>query len=431
MECVVNRCCPFRNVRFESVAEPGLAVPDEELVSQLLTSFRTHDCLATFVPRAFEGIPRTGLRRYAHLRFFQPSRNGQGSDVPATSAPRRIDFALVPEHEGIDAENIFPEDNTRCLLLGMKKPTQIKHPPAVSFDSRSGTSTLASIPEELTSHGQFHLTLLTSLMHGGAVGTTTESFPEWLVLFGLIYDVHHIRIVAYVPRRRKLDVIDCAAYIVDELPFHSGASITSVPACELALERLRLLLAFTSLRRHVLHLSKSLFTMTDPHDDIRRTNNHPSFLGYSACDQHNSDDSEPLERCLGSSQYCSSEYSTCPSSVHARELDDIPDLEWKEEFSSSCRSFVSSCCSTCSTLLESTCTSGSFYSEDSKYSHSNHMEPITISPSQGGNESVTCSNKLTVTKRRDIIAWAREVNPTEHPVKDTYKMVVHHPHPRW
>lgn len=425
MERVVDRCCPFRNVRFESVAEARLAVPDEELVSQLLTSFRMHDCLATIVPRAFEGIPRTSLRRYAHQRSFQSSQSSQGSDVPTMRTPRRIDFALVPEPNGIDTQNIFAEDNTRCLLLGMKEPTQIEHPP---FDSRS---TLTSIPKELTSHGKFHLALLTSLIHKGAVGTTTESLPEWLVLFGLIYDVHHVRIVAYVPRRCKLDVIDCVAYIVDELPLRSGTSITSAPACELVLERLRLLLAFITLRRHVLHLSKSLFTMTDPRDDTRRTDSHPSFLGYSACDQHNSDASELLERCLGSSQHCSSEYSTCPSSVYARELDDIPDLEWEEEFSSSCRSLVSSFCSTCSTLLESTCTSDSFYSEDSKYSDSNYMEPFTVSLSQGGDESIARSNKLTETKRRDIIAWAREVIPTEHPVKDTYKMVVHQPHPRW
>jgi hypothetical protein len=71
MECAVNSCCPFRNVRFESgVAEARLVVPDEELprdiVSQLSTNFGMEDCLATFVPRAFEGIPRTSLRRYAH-----------------------------------------------------------------------------------------------------------------------------------------------------------------------------------------------------------------------------------------------------------------------------------------------------------------------------------------------------------------------------
>ena len=70
MECVVNPYCPFRNVRFESVAEARLVVPDEELprdmVSQLSTNVGVEDRLATFVPRAFEGVPRTSLRRYAH-----------------------------------------------------------------------------------------------------------------------------------------------------------------------------------------------------------------------------------------------------------------------------------------------------------------------------------------------------------------------------
>lgn len=71
MGCVVNIYCPFHNVRFESgVAEARLVVPDEELprdiISQLSTNLGMEDCLATFVPRAFKGIPRTSLRRYAH-----------------------------------------------------------------------------------------------------------------------------------------------------------------------------------------------------------------------------------------------------------------------------------------------------------------------------------------------------------------------------
>ncbi|KAF8559686.1 hypothetical protein OG21DRAFT_1492981 [Imleria badia] len=229
-ECVANQQCPFGSVRFESVAEARLDIPDEELprdiVSQLLTKVGMDSCLATVVARAFQGIPRTSPR----------------SDMPATSlsqsqgTPRRIDFALVL------GDDVFPENNTRCLLLGMKEPPRMQDPPAASFDS----STFASIPEALTSHGQFHLTLLTSLMQGGAAETTTEAFPEWLVLFGLTFDAHAMRIIAYLPRRRKMDVIDCAAYVVDELSLDAG----SVPACEVLLERLRLLLALTTLRRH-------------------------------------------------------------------------------------------------------------------------------------------------------------------------------------
>jgi hypothetical protein len=315
----------------------------------------------------------------------------------------------------------------------MKEPTRIQHPSSTSFDARSGSLKLASIPEELASYGQLHLTLLTSLTQRGPVGTTTESCPEWLVLFGLIYDTHHVRIVAYVPRRCKLDPIDCAAYIVDELSLRSGSSVTSVPACELVLERLRLLLALTTLRRHALHLSKSLFTTAGPRDSgIRRTDSHPSFPGCPPCDKHNSDDSESLKRCtsLDSSLHCSSEYSTCPSSLHARELNDIAVLELGEDFSSSCRSFGSSFCSTCSSLLESASFSDSLYSEDSNDTDSIYMEPSTISLSQRGNESTACPTKLTETKRWEIIAWAQEIIPTEHPVKDTYKMVIHHPHPR-
>lgn len=285
----------------------------------------------------------------------------------------------------------------------------MQHSPSVSFDSH----TLAPIPEELTSHGQFHLTLLASLIKGGA---TTEAFPEWLVLFGLVYDAHHMRIIAYVPRR-KTDVIDCAAYIVDELPLDPD---TVMPACEVLLERLRLLSALTTLRRHVLYLSKSLFTTIGPRDGTGRTDTY-------SCN------SESLKRCgsLCSGPHCSSEYSTCPSSVHARELNDLPGRQPGP--SPSCRSFASSFCSTCSSLLESASTSDSFYSDDSKYADSsNYMEPSAMSLSQGSHESrgVVRPNKLTGTKRREIIAWARQVIRTEHPVKDTYKMVIRYPHPR-
>lgn len=306
----------------------------------------------------------------------------------------------------------------------MKGPSQIQHSHSTFFDSRSGPRTSASIPEELTNQGQLHLRFLASLIkrEGAAV---TESFPEWLVLFGLVYDAHHVRVVAYVPHRRTLDVIECAVYIVDELSFHS---ITGAPTCELALESLRFLLALTTLRRHVHHLSRTLFTMMGSRDGTRRTDNHPSFLGCSAHDQHNSGDPESLNRCAspGSSQHCSSEYSTCPSGVHARELNDVPIFGCREELSS-CRSFTSSFCSTCSSFLESASTSDSLYSGNSKYTNTSYMEPSTISLTQGGHKNILCPRKLPETKRREIIAWAREV---EHPVKDTYRMVIYHPHPR-
>lgn len=76
VERVVDRCCPFRNVRFGSDAETRLAAPGEglsrDIVSQLLTNFGMDD-LVTFVPRAFEGIPSTRLKRYAHQRVVQRS----------------------------------------------------------------------------------------------------------------------------------------------------------------------------------------------------------------------------------------------------------------------------------------------------------------------------------------------------------------------
>lgn len=326
--------------------------------------------------------------------------------------PRRVNFALVLEHTSSVTENTFSETSTRCLLLGMKEPTQTPLPRSASSDARSAHLTSA---EELTRDGKFHLTLLASLTQRETVKAIPEPFPEWLVLFGLVYDARHIRIIAYVPYRRKSDEIDCATYIVDKFAFHS--SVIAGAACELVLERLHFLSALTALRRHVHCLSKSLFTTIGPRDGIRRTDHHSSFLGCSACDWGDADDSESLERCAspGSSQHCSSEYSTCPSSVHPRGLNDVTVLE----LSSSCSSLFSSACSTCSSLLESA-SSSSTCSEDC-----NDMEPSTLSLSQRDNKNVTCLYKLTETTRREIIAWAQQVIPTEHPVKDNYRMVIY------
>lgn len=329
------------------------------------------------------------------------------------STPRHVDFALVSEH--VETAEI----DTRCLLFGMKE-TQYSLTP--SFDSRSRLGplgTLARIPEVLTSHGQFHLSFLTTLIQGGTVDATTESFPEWLILFGLIYDAHHVRIVACVPRPPKSDVTDCSAYVVDQFSLRSGA-VAGVSTCEPVLERLRLLVALTTLRRHVLHLSKSLFATIGSYGGIGRADG-------VTCDQHNSGGSDSRMQC--DSLASSSEYSTCPSSVHTRGSNGVPVAQCGKESCSSCRSFASSYCSTCSSVLESAGASSSFHSEDTDSDSKNYMEPSTTCHSYGSNECIACSNKLTETKRWGISAWAREVIPSEHPVKDTYKMVVGHRHP--
>lgn len=164
--------------------------------------------------------------------------------------------------------------------------------------------------------------------------------------------------------------------------------------------------------------------MVDPREGVRPTDNSSSFLGCSACDGDTLGDSKSIKQCasLGLSQHCSSEYSTCPSGVYSG-LSDVLVLEYEEGFSSS-SPLSSSCCSTCSSLLESTSSSDSIYSDSPSY-----VEPSTLSLSQG-NKSVTCPYQLTETKRREIIVWAKQVIPTEHPVKDDYRMVVYHPHSR-
>lgn len=317
------------------------------------------------------------------------------------STPWCVDFALVPE----------VTENATCLILGMKEPTR-----TASFDSRSKPLALVSIPEELTSHGQFHLTLLALSTQRAAVKAISGPFPEWLVLFGLVYGARHVRIVAYVPHRRKSDGIDCAAYIVDELAVHS--SIASATACELVVERLRFLLVLTTLRRHVHHLSKSLFATTSPRDGIIH---HSLSLNFPVCDRENSDDSDSLKlcTCLVSSHQCSSEYSTCPSSVHSCGLNGVSGFKCEEDLSSSCSSPFSSFCSTCSSALESASGSNSICSEDS-----NHIEPSTLSLSQRNKKSATCLYRLTETRRWEILGWAQQVIPTEHPVKDNYRMVI-------
>ena len=291
------------------------------------------------------------------------------------SQSTHVDFALAPER---------PSGDTKHLLLGIHQ--------------RYAGSDLEPLPRELIEHGRLHITLLAQR----ATKTLSGPLPEWLVLFVLVYDARRLRIVAYVPRRRESDEIDCASYVVDELACRSS----DANGCELVLERLRFLLALRTLRRHVHHLSKSLFTSG-------RISGHVSFLGCSGCDW------DALSDGPGSSQRCSSKYSTCPSSVYTRGMSDR-----ECGFFSSSGSFSSSYCSTCPSVLESTTSSDSIYSQESKY-----MEPSTLSLYQE-DKSINYPCRLTETRRREIIAWTHHVIPTEHPVKDNYRMVVSHPRVR-
>ncbi|KAG9318594.1 hypothetical protein JVU11DRAFT_687 [Chiua virens] len=426
VKCAVDRCCPFRGVRFENVAETCRAVSDDELelprdvVSHVLTNGgRDDDCLSTSVFRAFEGIPRTRLQSDASEKPFS-------SSTSSTSVSRCISFALIPRHGSSSTGTPFAENDMPCLLLGMNTHPQTRHhdPHSTSCDTRSRPLTLTSIPEELTRHGQLHLARLASLMHREAIQATTESFPEWLILFGLVFDAHRVCIVVYVPYRRHLDAVDCAAYVVDELTVH--APVTNTSACEPILERLRLLSALTTLRRHVRHLSKYLLTTIGPCDGVIGRPNPPAS---SRCDQHDTGDSGSLDRrataSLGSSQDDrSSMYSTCPSSVHSCGSHNAH-VEESKELCSSCRS-ATSCCSTCSSLLAS---DSIYYSEDTRYTNSNYMEPSTSSVSQTKDDCIAYPRKLTKTKKREIIAWALGVVPSEHPVMDNYRMAVYDPSP--
>ncbi|KAF8844846.1 hypothetical protein BDN67DRAFT_613830 [Paxillus ammoniavirescens] len=330
------------------------------------------------------------------------------------------------------------------LMLGMKGPVhpQWSHSPY----SRCKPLTWTSILKDIASHAQSHLTHLTKLIKTTA---TAEPFPEWLVLFGVIYDTECIRIIAHMPYRKEQHVLCFASYLVDELPFYSLTQETA--SCQVVLERLRIVLALTTVRRHVARLSKSLFGdaglswsgggRSDDGQSQSERSACNSWLSCSRAESHS--DSHPFANEEHVSEQCSTEYSTCPSSAHASAdlcppanppsmvdkrsvLTDASDSRGVggDDPSLGPPSIISFC-STCSSSSDNLSASDSMYSEHSQCTESeggDYMEASTTSLSQ----DPARPNKFTEAWRCEILAWARQVIPTKHPVDDTYRMTIHY-----
>ncbi|KIL00952.1 hypothetical protein PAXRUDRAFT_821162 [Paxillus rubicundulus Ve08.2h10] len=445
-ECTGNRPCPFRQVRFGGVGEASTGVCDEvsqDIVSQLLTDSGIESSSTSSISCAFRGISGCMIRRDAATLYSSLGK------------VRPLDFALVHCQDGresmTDVDNKHVKKIARSsLVLGMKGPAhpQWSHPPYM----RCKPLTWTSILKDIASHAQPHLTHLTMLI---ASRTAAKIFPEWLVLFGVVYDTEYIRIIAHMPYRKEQHVLCFASYLVDELPFRSLTQGTA--SCQLILERLRVVLALTTLRRHIVRLSKSLFNDVGlswdgggrSDDSLSRSERSAcnSWLGSSRAESHS--DSLPFADEDHASEQCSTEYSTCPSSAHANTdlcppanpspIEEAPNIADKHSVltgASDSRGVrgddpslglpsIISFCSTCSSSSVNFSASDSVYSEHSQCTESqggDYMEPWTTDLLQ----DPARPNELTEARRCEIVAWARQVMPTEHPVDDTYRMTIRH-----
>ncbi|KIJ69111.1 hypothetical protein HYDPIDRAFT_105679 [Hydnomerulius pinastri MD-312] len=453
VECNGSRPCPFSRVRFAGLPELGSSDGEisREVVSQILADSGVADSAACcHVSRAFARIPGCMLRRDTAMLYSQRSK------------VRPLDFAVThcqANNETITDADILNKPSRTCLMLGMKGPA---HPQWLHRScSRSIAPTLASILRDLADHAQSHLTHLSS-----RITTTSEPFPEWLILFGVVYDSEYVRIIAHVPYRREEGVLGFVSYLVDELPFPpSSPGSEGSAGCQGILERLRVALALMTLRRHVAQLAKSLFGDTGLLWEEEELSEDPvqAHWDCSVCSlcppRAEFRSSRSMNEELVSEQ-CSTEYSTCPSDADAEanlplDMNVVPkealvitdkrsptgaesvhhrrplDRGWDDP--SSDPPSTISFCSTCSSLSDLSA-SESAYSERSTSSESeggDYMEPSTTSLSQGeaggdGSTKPYCPGGLTKHRRSEIASWARKVVPSKHPIDDTYRMTIHH-----
>ncbi|KAF9227796.1 hypothetical protein BS17DRAFT_405819 [Gyrodon lividus] len=461
-KCTGDRPCPFRQVRFGGAPETGTVACDKDLsraiVSQLLTDSGIEGSSPSPISRVFGRISGCMLRRDAETLY------------PSWSKVRSLDFALVHRQDGRESmavadDELLKETARGSLLLGMKGPAHPQRPHAPS--PRYNPLTLTSILKDIASHAQSQLTYLITLIQTGAARKNTEPFPEWLVLFGVVYDTEYVRIIAHMPYRKGQHDLGFASYVVDELPFCSFTEGTV--DCQLILERLRIVLALMTLRRHVVRLSKFLFGDVGlscseggrSNDDLSKSDGSTCSL-YPLCSEAESHSHDHSAKEEGASEQCSTEYSTCLSSVYASTdlhlaANPVPteealsiadkrsaltdasvsrgpggdvDRHWEDD-SSSGPPTVISFCSTCSSSSDELnfSTSDSVYSERSQCTKSDggdYMEPATMFLSREAEANTARPSELTEARWCEIIAWARQVIPTEHPVDDTYCMTIHY-----
>lgn len=415
----------------------GLAF--DAAVSEIFAYTGRESGVSTSIARLFASIPGCKLERDPNHTYS-----------PRVSTTWPLDFMLFssPSRSGsLESQSLDITLSTRpSVMLWMKGPAYWRH----QADTRLQESSPARLREDMASHAGPHLSSLVACWTESTSHLEANVLPEWLVLFGVIHDADHVRIVAHIPFRGRHAPHCYLSYLVDELSFGAPLFPQGSATCGQITDRLRVLLAFVALRRHVGDLRRLLFG-TEPYRDEAFTSVKSSSSKYSRCSSHHKTPSNTSVLLSDGSPEGDSEYSSCRSSVLPRVagLDDETAYyrrnKWRplsrvrstpktvnhssDGHLTLCTSSAS-CCSSFSSLSDDISSSSYEYSERSRSGSrwSGFMEPSTSSLYQadfGASEArlpdpLYSLRALDNGRRAEIVAWIEGIHSTQPPEDDTY-----------
>ncbi|TFY80238.1 hypothetical protein EWM64_g3776 [Hericium alpestre] len=252
------------------------------------------------VPAFFAQIPRCWLRTHPAYNFMLPEEMDIEVDEEA------VDFALVlrsicspglrrPSRDGLLRVNLAHP----AMVVGIKGPARWGSSDSPFFKYQSDTKQRDSLPRSmrdlccavqssLHTHSIYWDYLQAPIDDLKTLPYPYQSRPEWLVVFGVVYDAAYIRIVAHIPYFVQNQVLKHLSFIVDSIPFTHGL--------DGALDRARAALALFSLRKHAFRLSNV--------DKLRRSEwHHRTILTQILSEEHEYLPYDNVEDPLGSNSY--------------------------------------------------------------------------------------------------------------------------------
>ncbi|KAI6045548.1 hypothetical protein EDC04DRAFT_2140216 [Pisolithus marmoratus] len=362
---------------------------------------------------------------------------------------RPLDFALFssPSYSrSLENRHFDVMPLTRpFVMLCMKGPAYWRH----QVNTHLQKSSPARLRQDMAGHAGPHLSNLVTCWTESASHLEVNPLPEWLVLFGVIHDGDYVRIIAHIPFRGRHALPRYLSCLVEELPFGAPLFPQGSATCRKIADRLRIVLAFLTLRRHADDLRRLLFG-SEACQNEASCSVGSSSLKHSQCSAHHKTLSSTSVLLSDGLEDGSSDYSTCESvSPRATELNDegtccsrnklrsfsrAPSTKTVNRSSKGNLSFCTSstsCCSSLSSLSGNTSPSSYEYSERRSWNGSRRpgfMEPSTSSLYQGNfctseaelPDPLYCLRALDNGKRAEIVAWIENTYLAQPPEDDIY-----------
>ena len=330
--------------------------------------------------------------------------------------------------------------------MGMKGPAYWKEKAGVWSTGHS----LISLRMDLANHAHSQLSGLVARLEESVSDLEMTSLPEWLVLFGIIHDTEQMHIVAHIPIRKKHTGLCYVSYLLDHLPLGASTSPEERTGCEMTEAVAKLVL--TALRRHAGYMTRSLYGSGTFGASNTMSNVKPASISGRSRYVDHAELSTPTLAFDGTNDG-STEYSTCPSGtsldvpkpgsgqVHSRDKCFFSHASESNSESKngsdgpntlSCSLSDVSCCSSCSSFLDDGNASSSEYSGCS-WNGSGERGYMKLSISSLYREGPASDKspdpsyhlrRLDDKRRAAIVAWAKEVVPTQPPEEDTYRIAV-------